>query len=120
METIPCFRREFVQYSMNGSSVKCLMSASKCSRFVGCGGQKEVACPSCNPNKDLRFAVSGVTTECSRCYGRGLLAHLDGSDTKLVSDRILVDLRLHLVLILMIFFLFIFACYKPRFALHVR
>lgn len=47
-----------------------------------CSGRKEVVCPLCNPNKDMSSYVSGLTTECSVCHGRGLIAHQDGSDTK--------------------------------------
>lgn len=54
---------------------------------VDCSGRKEVSCPRCNPNKDLDSCVHGVTTECSKCHGRGLLAHQDGSDTKLVFTQ---------------------------------
>lgn len=52
-----------------------------------CSGRKEVSCPRCNPNKDLDSCVHGVTTECSKCHGRGLLAHQDGSDTNCEQCR---------------------------------
>eukprot|EP00249_Psilotum_nudum_P017277 c26247_g1_i1 orf=254-1513(+) len=52
-----------------------------------CSGQGKVACPSCNPHPELGHYVPGVTTICSDCHGRGLIAHYDGSDTHCVKCK---------------------------------
>ncbi|CAM6036733.1 unnamed protein product [Sphagnum compactum] len=54
-------------------------SVAKC---PDCHGRKEVACPSCNKKIEGGTYKSLQFTECPRCYGRGLLAHQDGSDSK--------------------------------------
>ncbi len=58
-----------------------------CPTILGCAdchGRKEVACPSCNKKIEGGTYKSLQFTECPRCYGRGLLAHQDGSDSKSV------------------------------------
>lgn len=43
-------------------------------KISDCNGRGEIACASCNGKEKQ-------TTQCSACYGRGLIAHRDGSDT---------------------------------------
>ncbi|CAM6104299.1 unnamed protein product [Calypogeia fissa] len=43
-----------------------------------CSGKKEVSCPACKSGPVGSLQVAG----CSVCRGRGLIAHLDGSDTE--------------------------------------
>lgn len=47
----------------------------------GCSGRGERPCPKCNPSPEPGQYVAGQMTTCSVCRGRGLIAHLDGSDT---------------------------------------
>ncbi|KAK7833125.1 protein ssuh2 like protein [Quercus suber] len=51
----------------------------KCS---GCDGRGNIVCPTCNANQEPIFYKENQMTECPACYGRGLIAHKDGSDTK--------------------------------------
>ncbi|KAJ4704529.1 protein SSUH2-like [Melia azedarach] len=50
----------------------------KCS---GCAGRGDSVCPSCNADQESGFYKENRMTQCSTCYGRGLIAHRDGSDT---------------------------------------
>nr|POE99667.1 isoform 2 of protein ssuh2 like [Quercus suber] len=54
----------------------------KCS---GCDGRGNIVCPTCNANQEPIFYKENQMTECPACYGRGLIAHKDGSDTKCVK-----------------------------------
>lgn len=47
----------------------------------GCSGRGELPCPKCNPNPEAGQYIAGQMSTCSQCRGRGLIAHLDGSDT---------------------------------------
>ncbi|CAH9130588.1 unnamed protein product [Cuscuta epithymum] len=47
----------------------------------GCHGRGSVVCPTCNADQDPKFYKEGQTSQCLQCYGRGLIAHKDGSDT---------------------------------------
>jgi DnaJ-class molecular chaperone len=47
-----------------------------------CLGQEEVPCPICSKSSKVTAYKYRGTMECSRCQGRGLLAHQDGSDSK--------------------------------------
>lgn len=49
----------------------------KCS---ACTGRGELACPTCNANKEPGSYTAQMTV-CPVCHGRGLIAHADGSDT---------------------------------------
>lgn len=49
--------------------------------FTGCDGRGNTVCPTCNADQDSGFYKEGQMTECTTCYGRGLIAHKDGSDT---------------------------------------
>ncbi|XP_010553256.1 PREDICTED: protein SSUH2 homolog [Tarenaya hassleriana] len=51
----------------------------------GCTGRGEVICPMCNVNAEPGFYKENQTMTCSACYGRGLIAHRDGSDTICIS-----------------------------------
>lgn len=55
------------------------MEILKC---ADCLGQKEVPCPICSKSSKVAAYKYRGTMECSRCQGRGLLAHRDGSDSK--------------------------------------
>ena len=43
-------------------------------KITDCNSRGETACASCNGKENQM-------TQCSACYGRGLIAHRDGSDT---------------------------------------
>ncbi|MCO5580363.1 hypothetical protein L7F22_034230 [Adiantum nelumboides] len=47
----------------------------------GCSGRGERPCAQCNPNSEPGHHLAGQMTTCLVCRGRGLIAHLDGSDT---------------------------------------
>ncbi|KAL6508027.1 hypothetical protein OROGR_024222 [Orobanche gracilis] len=51
---------------------------NKCS---GCDGRGNIVCPTCNPDEEPGFYKANRMSQCSACYGRGLIAHQDGSDT---------------------------------------
>ncbi|KAA8518986.1 hypothetical protein F0562_016240 [Nyssa sinensis] len=54
----------------------------KCSVCAGRGG---TVCPTCNADQEPGFYKENQMTQCPACYGRGLIAHRDGSDTKCVT-----------------------------------
>ncbi|XP_074556072.1 uncharacterized protein LOC141811897 isoform X1 [Curcuma longa] len=54
-------------------------AVEKCSE---CDGRGHIACPTCNSGQKSEFYIENQMTECPSCYGRGLIAHQDGSDTK--------------------------------------
>ncbi|KAJ8427348.1 hypothetical protein Cgig2_013036 [Carnegiea gigantea] len=57
----------------------------KCS---GCEGRGTITCPTCNADQERGFYKENQMTQCLDCYGRGLIAHRDGSDTmKTLSTR---------------------------------
>lgn len=51
--------------------------------FIGCHGRGSVVCPTCNADQDPGFYNEGQMSQCPACYGRGLIAHKDGSDSML-------------------------------------
>ncbi|KAK9713997.1 hypothetical protein RND81_06G064300 [Saponaria officinalis] len=53
-------------------------STEKC---TGCGGRGDTLCPTCNADQEPGFYKANQMTSCPTCYGRGLCAHRDGSDT---------------------------------------
>ncbi|KAL3639444.1 hypothetical protein CASFOL_017351 [Castilleja foliolosa] len=53
-------------------------SIDKCS---GCGGRGDILCPTCNADREPGFYKANQMSQCPDCYGRGLIAHIDGSDT---------------------------------------
>uniref|UniRef100_A0A7C8YHM4 Protein SSUH2 homolog n=2 Tax=Opuntia streptacantha TaxID=393608 RepID=A0A7C8YHM4_OPUST len=50
----------------------------KCS---GCEGRGDITCPTCNADQEPGFYKENQMARCLDCYGRGLIAHRDGSDT---------------------------------------
>uniref|UniRef100_A0A6V7QT19 Protein SSUH2 homolog n=1 Tax=Ananas comosus var. bracteatus TaxID=296719 RepID=A0A6V7QT19_ANACO len=50
----------------------------KCS---DCEGRGQIACPTCNAGQERRTYKENQMSQCPACYGRGLIAHRDGSDT---------------------------------------
>ncbi|XP_042392979.1 protein SSUH2 homolog isoform X1 [Zingiber officinale] len=46
-----------------------------------CDGRGQIPCPTCNAVQKSGFYLENKMTECPSCYGRGLIAHKDGSDT---------------------------------------
>lgn len=50
----------------------------KCS---GCAGRGQITCSTCNVNQEPGFYKENQTMQCPACFGRGLIAHRDGSDT---------------------------------------
>ncbi|XP_059647140.1 uncharacterized protein LOC132293615 isoform X2 [Cornus florida] len=50
----------------------------KCSVCAGRGG---IVCSTCNADQEPGFYKENQMTQCAGCYGRGLIAHKDGSDT---------------------------------------
>ncbi|KAL9153036.1 hypothetical protein ABFS82_10G022600 [Erythranthe guttata] len=53
-------------------------AVEKCS---GCGGKGNIACPTCNADKESGLYKENQMNPCTACYGRGLIAHDDGSDS---------------------------------------
>ncbi|KAL8526770.1 hypothetical protein ACS0TY_015832 [Phlomoides rotata] len=53
-------------------------AVEKCS---GCDGRGKIVCSTCNGNQEPGFYNENQMFQCSACYGRGLIAHKDGSDT---------------------------------------
>ncbi|CAL1378904.1 unnamed protein product [Linum trigynum] len=46
-----------------------------------CGGRGDTVCPTCNPSQEHGSHKENQMFDCPVCYGRGLIAHRDGSDT---------------------------------------
>nr|KJB76867.1 hypothetical protein B456_012G110900 [Gossypium raimondii] len=44
-------------------------------------GQGDIPCPTCNADQEPGFYKENQMSQCPACYGRGLIAHRDGSDT---------------------------------------
>lgn len=68
----------FVPYKESRLRIPHSETIEKCS---GCDGRGNTVCPTCNADQDSGFYKEGQMTECTTCYGRGLIAHKDGSDT---------------------------------------
>ncbi|XP_021897388.1 protein SSUH2 homolog [Carica papaya] len=47
----------------------------------GCAGRGSTICPTCNADQEPGYYKENQMIPCSACYGRGLIAHRDGSDT---------------------------------------
>ncbi|KAL8127286.1 uncharacterized protein LOC141721296 [Apium graveolens] len=62
----------FTPYKESRTQIPHSESVVKCS---DCGGRGDLVCPSCNADQEHKM------TKCLSCYGRGLIAHRDGSDT---------------------------------------
>ncbi|KAG8067751.1 hypothetical protein GUJ93_ZPchr0005g16011 [Zizania palustris] len=50
-------------------------------KCLDCEGRGETPCPTCNASQEHGSYKANQMTRCSACYGRGLRAHQDGSDT---------------------------------------
>ncbi|KDP24504.1 hypothetical protein JCGZ_25068 [Jatropha curcas] len=50
-------------------------------KCTDCEGRGVIVCPTCNANQEPGFYKENQMFQCSACYGRGLIAHRDGSDT---------------------------------------
>ncbi|CAL9119558.1 unnamed protein product [Musa textilis] len=46
-----------------------------------CDSRGDIACPTCNAGQERGFYKENQMIQCPTCYGRGLIAHRDGSDT---------------------------------------
>ncbi|KAD3068349.1 hypothetical protein R6Q59_017738 [Mikania micrantha] len=53
-------------------------TVEKCS---DCAGNGDIVCATCNPDKEFGAHKENQMAQCAACYGRGLIAHRDGSDT---------------------------------------
>ncbi|KAK4582587.1 hypothetical protein RGQ29_025688 [Quercus rubra] len=72
----------FTSYEESRAKIPHSETIEKCS---GCDGRGNIVCPTCNANQEPGFFKENQMTECPACYGRGLIAHRDGSDTKCVK-----------------------------------
>ncbi|XP_023921021.1 uncharacterized protein LOC112032493 [Quercus suber] len=72
----------FISYEESRAKIPHSETIEKCS---GCDGRGNIVCPTCNANQEPGFFKENQMTECPDCYGRGLIAHRDGSDTKCVK-----------------------------------
>lgn len=68
----------FVPYKETRVPVPRSETVDKC---TGCVGRGEVVCPTCNADGEPGFYKENQMMKCSSCYGRGLIAHKDGSDS---------------------------------------
>lgn len=46
-----------------------------------CAGRGGIVCSTCNADQEPGYYKENQMTQCPGCYGRGLIAHRDGSDT---------------------------------------
>lgn len=74
----PQFPTLFVPYKETQVLVPNSETVEKC---TGCTGRGDVVCPTCNADGEPGFYKENQMMKCSTCYGRGLVAHKDGSDT---------------------------------------
>uniref|UniRef100_A0A7N0RHF6 Protein SSUH2 homolog n=1 Tax=Kalanchoe fedtschenkoi TaxID=63787 RepID=A0A7N0RHF6_KALFE len=51
-------------------------------KCLGCEGRGDVVCPTCNSGQQPGYYKENQMLQCGSCYGRGLIAHRDGSDSK--------------------------------------
>lgn len=68
----------FIPYKEAAVKIPHSEAIEKCS---GCVGRGEIVCPQCNADQEHGFYKENQLTPCPTCYGRGLIAHKDGSDT---------------------------------------
>ncbi|XP_059428067.1 uncharacterized protein LOC132161873 [Corylus avellana] len=68
----------FVPYKESQAKIPHSEHIEKCS---GCAGRGDTVCLTCNANQEPGFFKENQMTQCPVCYGRGLIAHKDGSDT---------------------------------------
>ncbi|MBA0760303.1 hypothetical protein Gotri_023056, partial [Gossypium trilobum] len=50
-------------------------------KSADCAGRGDIPCPTCNADQEPGFYKENQMSQCPACYGRGLIAHRDGSDT---------------------------------------
>lgn len=50
-------------------------------KIADCAGRGDTVCLKCNANQEPGFYKENQMAQCSVCYGRGLIAHKDGSDS---------------------------------------
>ncbi|XP_043815256.1 protein SSUH2 homolog isoform X2 [Manihot esculenta] len=50
-------------------------------KCTDCEGRGNIICRTCNANQEPGFYKENQMLQCPACYGRGLIAHRDGSDT---------------------------------------
>lgn len=53
-------------------------TVEKCSE---CAGRGDIVCATCNADQEPGLYKENQMSPCASCYGRGLIAHRDGSDT---------------------------------------
>ncbi|KAB1994541.1 hypothetical protein ES319_D13G105500v1 [Gossypium barbadense] len=68
----------YVPYKETRVKIPRCETVEKCS---GCAGRGDIACPTCNADQEPGFYKQNQMSQCPACYGRGLIAHRDGSDT---------------------------------------
>lgn len=49
--------------------------------FPDCEGRGSLLCNTCNADQEPGYYKENQMAQCPNCYGRGLIAHKDGSDT---------------------------------------
>lgn len=50
-------------------------------KCADCAGRGNIICSTCNVNQESGSYKENQMSQCPTCYGRGLIAHRDGSDT---------------------------------------
>ncbi|PON37092.1 Cytochrome c-552 [Parasponia andersonii] len=68
----------FVPYRESRAKIPHSEVIEKCS---DCAGRGDIICSTCNVNQEPGFYKENQMMQCPACYGRGLIAHRDGSDT---------------------------------------
>ncbi|TYG74116.1 hypothetical protein ES288_D04G157000v1 [Gossypium darwinii] len=68
----------FVPYKETRVKIPNSETIEKCS---DCAGRGDIPCPTCNADQEPGFYKENQMSQCPACYGRGLIAHRDGSDT---------------------------------------
>lgn len=72
----------FTSHKESRAKVPHSESVEKCS---DCAGRGDIVCAQCNADQDPGFYKEIQMSPCAACYGRGLIAHKDGSDTLCVK-----------------------------------
>ncbi|KAL3839446.1 hypothetical protein ACJIZ3_024037 [Penstemon smallii] len=68
----------FVPHKESRTKIPHSEVVEKCS---GCAGRGSIVCPTCNADQEPGSYKENQMSQCPSCYGRGLIAHKDGSDT---------------------------------------
>lgn len=75
-------RSEFpALFTLDKQSLKVIPHSEAVEKCSGCAGRGNTVCPTCNSNQEPGFYRENQMSQCGTCYGRGLIAHKDGSDT---------------------------------------